>query len=250
MSTKSLKSIKIYKILNKANHKVYIGQTMQTLKERLKHHIKPSAKSCFLLKRAINKYGSNCFEIHEIEEVISVEEANLREIYWISHYKSTDPNFGYNRLKGGRSWSGTHSEKTKKKLSLLNTGPNNPNYGKKLNKEHKNKIAASNKGKKQSEETKKKLSLLNMGAKNPNYGKSKSHETKKKMSESQKGKKRNQIFFSKKVICLNNGIVYSSIREASFKLKLSKNHISRVCRGKIPSLKGYKFEYFKDPQSL
>ena len=67
-----------------------------------------------------------------------------------------------------------HSEETKRKLSKLNKGENNPNYGK----HH-------------SEEAKKKMSEARKGNKNHNYGKPLSEETKAKISATKKRKNLN-----------------------------------------------------------
>jgi len=48
---------------------------------------------------------------------------------------------------------------------------------------------------------------------------------------------------SKKIICLNDGKVYDSLRKAAKELGLSESKVSNVCRGKRPHTKGYKFKY-------
>ena len=47
----------------------------------------------------------------------------------------------------------------------------------------------------------------------------------------------------KKVYCINNNKVYESLASAAKELGLYKQHISAVCRKKINSTKGYRFEY-------
>lgn len=48
---------------------------------------------------------------------------------------------------------------------------------------------------------------------------------------------------SKKVICLNNGVVYESMRQACKKLKLQESKVSLVCNGKRPHTMGFKFKF-------
>lgn len=43
---------------------------------------------------------------------------------------------------------------------------------------------------------------------------------------------------------INSGIIYNSIAEAANKLNLDASSISKVCRGKVQSTKGYKFIYY------
>lgn len=95
---------KIYKITNKVNGKLYIGQTTQTLKERFQRHcwgVSLNDKYHFnmAIKQAIKKYGKENFTIELIEEV-EVGKLNEREIYWISFYDSY--NKGYNCTLGGQ----------------------------------------------------------------------------------------------------------------------------------------------------
>lgn len=92
----------IYKITNKVNGKVYIGQTIYP-KDRFNQHISDSYKkerdsynSHF--HQAIRKYGPENF-IYEIIENVNDSELNERETYWIEYYDSF--NNGYNSTLGG-----------------------------------------------------------------------------------------------------------------------------------------------------
>ena len=92
----------IYKITNKLNNKVYIGQTIQKPIERFYQHC---AKKCdkyilnMVIHKAIFKYGKDNFTFEVIEEVPK-QQLNEREEYWIKYYNSyTD---GYNSTKGGQ----------------------------------------------------------------------------------------------------------------------------------------------------
>ena len=92
----------IYKITNKLNNKVYIGQTIQKPIERFYQHC---AKKCdkyilnMVIHKAIFKYGKDNFTFKVIEEVPR-QQLNEREEYWIKYYNSyTD---GYNSTKGGQ----------------------------------------------------------------------------------------------------------------------------------------------------
>jgi group I intron endonuclease len=57
----------IYKITNKVNGKVYIGQTIRSLNTRFKEHCKKPR--CIALHSAINEYGRNSFEVSILEKV-------------------------------------------------------------------------------------------------------------------------------------------------------------------------------------
>lgn len=92
----------IYKVTNKVNGKVYIGQTRRSVEFRWKQHIK--SKDCYDFHKAIKEYGVANFEVTTLEEC-PVEELNSREIYWISKYNSFKN--GYNMTKGGTSYNPT-----------------------------------------------------------------------------------------------------------------------------------------------
>lgn len=93
----------IYKITNKKNGKVYIGQTSHTLESRWKKHCSVArsgrdGKSPTGIGGAIRKYGENNFIIEPIEKCF-LKKLNEREIHWIKHYNSFEK--GYNLTLGG-----------------------------------------------------------------------------------------------------------------------------------------------------
>lgn len=98
-------SWKIYKHTNKINGKCYIGQTKQSLKVRWKNGIGYDGSPVFY--KAIQKYGWDNFTHEVIEDnILSQEEANNREIFYIKFYNSyigfNNCN-GYNATLGGDS---------------------------------------------------------------------------------------------------------------------------------------------------
>lgn len=91
----------VYKIVNKKNNRIYIGQTIRTLKERFKEHKKLRNKSNAPIHVAIKEYGVENFYIEMLEECDSQEMLNEKEKYWISYYRNLDNNILYNIQKGG-----------------------------------------------------------------------------------------------------------------------------------------------------
>lgn len=92
----------IYKITNKINGKIYIGQTIQNVKERFYQHCAEKceiAVSNMAIHKAIKKYGKQNFTL-EVVETVNKNYLNEREIYWIQKYNSYDN--GYNSTKGGQ----------------------------------------------------------------------------------------------------------------------------------------------------
>lgn len=103
----------IYKITNKVNGKIYIGQTRQTLRKRFRQHVEHSLPHVddgyMVLPKAIAKYGAENFEISELykTEANSVDELSKildeLEIKFIKEYKSLVTENGYNITVGGNS---------------------------------------------------------------------------------------------------------------------------------------------------
>ena len=103
----------IYKIQNKINGKIYIGQSVNIEKRWNKHK---NASQNILdhgyethLYRSFRKYGIENFDFSIIEEC-PIAELNQKEKYWIQKYNSFFK--GYNLTLGGDS-SGTEIKKEK-----------------------------------------------------------------------------------------------------------------------------------------
>lgn len=93
----------IYKITNKLNNKIYIGQTIKTVSKRFQQHKNNSNKDYFsqiVLYKAFNKYGIENFTCETLEEVPN-DKLDEREKYWIEFYDSYFN--GYNSTLGGRT---------------------------------------------------------------------------------------------------------------------------------------------------
>lgn len=88
----------IYKLTNKVNGKIYVGQTVRTAEERFKQH-----KYCktSLIGKAIHKYGAENFSIEVLAECKTREELDEMEIFFIAYFDCIVPK-GYNLTKGGR----------------------------------------------------------------------------------------------------------------------------------------------------
>ena len=91
----------IYKIQNKTNNKIYIGQTTNNLKHRLGQHLSDK-KINTDLSNDLKKLGIENF----ICEVLlngqfTSDQLDLMEIIYINNYNSLYPN-GYNSTTGGK----------------------------------------------------------------------------------------------------------------------------------------------------
>ncbi len=89
----------IYKVTNKENGKIYIGQT-NNFKRRIKEHLKDKRTNHQPFKRALNKYGKDGFTWEIIDKCNLKKEINDKEKYYINYYNSKIPK-GYNITNGG-----------------------------------------------------------------------------------------------------------------------------------------------------
>jgi group I intron endonuclease len=216
----------IYKITNKENGMIYIGQTIQTLEDRWRQHRKKSS-TCLYLKRAFEKYGIDNF-IFEMICCCDNEEFDKLEIHYMIEFNSIVPN-GYNLREGGNS--GRHNEETKKKISDALKGRTD--------------IFRHQLGKPITEETKKKISDALKGRtdiiRNHNHfrttGMHHTEKAKKQMSESHK-KKVDQYD-------LDNNFIksFDSIADAAIEINTCRDNIGRVCSGRNKTAAGFIWKY-------
>lgn len=101
-------SYNIYKITDRTNNKIYIGQTKRDIYKRFAEHINRALHSdrkndkATALYIAINNHKPQNFYIELLEIVKGTPKlVDSREIYWIAEYNATDPEVGYNIDKGG-----------------------------------------------------------------------------------------------------------------------------------------------------
>lgn len=201
------------------NDKVYIGITKQNINNRWNYG--NGYKSCTLFYRAIKKYGWKNIQHEVLLEHLTKEEAENKEIELIAKYKSNQQKYGYNICSGG---NGTPShivnEETRNKISNnTKKAMNNPIIKEKLIKSHL--------GKKLSDEHKEKIKLSSRTYQ--------AEETKRKMREVNK----NKI----KVKCIDTGIIYDSIHNASLLTNIAYQNIFKVCRGERKTAGGYRWKY-------
>lgn len=92
----------IYKITNKINNKVYIGQSVDIMKRWRSHKYRSehdNREYNKYLYRAFRKYGVENFSIEVLEECTR-GELNDKEHYYIELFHSNDDEFGYNETSG------------------------------------------------------------------------------------------------------------------------------------------------------
>ena len=251
------KSMVVYLLTDTTNGKQYVGQTQRKLRERILEHMKAD----LYVDRKLRAHGWGNVTIKILDECTTIDELNECEIRQIAKFNTKYPN-GYNMADGGEGKPGHKcSEETKALLSKLKTGlKHSPESIAKMSaatteqmkdpavREH---LAEINRGKKASEETRKKMSKTRQGRKHTeeskqkisekNKGKGLSEEARQKLSES-----RRKNPGPRKIICVETGIIYNSIAEASRKYNINYKAINHVCRGRSMTAGGYHWIYFDD----
>jgi group I intron endonuclease len=108
----------VYKVTNKVNGKIYIGQTFQTLAERRSDHecnarkkVKGKEHNGMPITQALAKYGKDNFEWEILAKDLTPKEADRIEI---DEIKKNSEN-KYNVTSGGKEHY-SHSEETKAKI--------------------------------------------------------------------------------------------------------------------------------------
>jgi group I intron endonuclease len=85
--------INIYLITNKINDKQYVGQTKNLIKKRFDQHCSHNFRVKSYLRKAIDKYGKENFEINLLS-VIELKDACKEEALYIDKYHTLAPD-GY-----------------------------------------------------------------------------------------------------------------------------------------------------------
>lgn len=112
------KQYTVYMHTNKINRKVYVGITSRNPEQRFGHNGYNYNKNKYFWS-SIQKYGWDNFEHIIFAEGLNKEKAEEMERLLIALYDTTNPEYGYNHSVGGESGaSGVHhSEETRKKWS-------------------------------------------------------------------------------------------------------------------------------------
>ena len=110
----------IYKVTNKNNGKMYIGQTNGTVSRRWHRHCSDALSNTLdtHFARAIRKYGKDAFTVETIDTATSNKELTEKEYYWIDFYKATEN--GYNETDAMYKCGGnTYKSKTEDEMKII-----------------------------------------------------------------------------------------------------------------------------------
>jgi len=187
----------IYKVTSPSG-RIYIGQTVKTLKRRKQMHESNArnknsnnynAKIC----KAIRKYGDNLnWEI--IRENVNIEDLGDLEEFYISEHDSFKNGYNGTPYRCAGFTGKKHSNKTKEIISKLRKGENNPMFGMKgkLNpfygQKHTEESIAKMKENQPDKSGENNPMYGKKGEQHPAFGRKVSEEQKQNLSEKRKGK--------------------------------------------------------------
>ena len=202
--------IGIYKIIQ-PNNKIYIGKSIDIEKRWEKNYKKSNCKNQSKLYNSLQKYG---WENHIKEIIEECKEDKLleRETYWKLFYKVLEIPSLCCRIDGK---SGKLSQETKNKQSISAKSSGVGKY---------------NKGRIQSNTEKQLRSKLRLG-----YKPTTTHIN--NMSKSMMGK--NTI----SILCINDGNIFSSIKEASKYYNILSSSIDNILAGKAEKTRKDKLKF-------
>lgn len=133
----------VYRVTNKINGKVYVGQTIRKFNRRKTQHIYHATilLESYPFYNAIRKYGEENFKWDILCECNCPEDLTKAEQVFIEYYGGLNSKKNYNLRDAGSC--GKQSKETIRKKRILMSGTQNPMYGKRHSKEHKRKISLS-----------------------------------------------------------------------------------------------------------
>lgn len=249
----------IYCIENKVNAKKYIGQSIDIASRWSQHKRDSVISRDTFLYQAMQKYGIENFKFYILEECNS-QLLDEREKFWIDYYDTFK--HGYNMTLGGQGIEGYHLQRNiaPSNLKQLN-GADSVVKIAKLDKEfnilevypsvqecaRKNNIEATNISKTATAKHKTCHGYIFMyyeDIKNMNNAEIKEYRNRQRETLQYS----NSYSTSKRIIYLideNDNVLqtFPSISNAAKLLKLDASSITKVCKGRLKQIKGYRFRY-------
>lgn len=200
----------VYKHTTPSN-KVYIGVTCQKPEYRWNNGRGYNKNKHF--SNAILKYGWSNIKHEILFDNLTEEEAKLTKRMYIAIYDSTNRDRGYNQSLGGEGSEGLEfTDEHKRKISQANKGIG----GNLFTNEQKQKMRLLQKERMSDESYRKNVGDKLKGKNNPK---------------------------AKAVICVDNGMVFETVSQASEYARVSHTVISRCCRGKQEKAGGFRWKY-------
>lgn len=217
--------------------KAYIGITKQAVNKRWKNGA--GYELCTAFNRAIVKYGWDNITHEILETGLDKATACKMEQDYIALFDSTNPERGYNLTNSGEHYEMPEYLRKETAERIRRNYAEHPEIGAK--------ISAAQIGRKASAETRAKMS-----AARKRYI-SEHPETREKCGALFRGRKRPAEFSEKlrkanykRVLCLETGDVFNSVKDAAAAFGVPRTSISNVLTGRAKTAAGLRFQYYKE----
>lgn len=215
----------VYCHTNKKNNKKYIGITCQKAQRRWKSGWGYLSSPYFL--NAIKKYGWDNFTHEVLFENLSKEDAENKEIELIAKYNLTNKKYGYNSRHGGNS--NIPNEETLEKMRKA--GQARADDIKRYYAEHPDALEAV------------RLRVLKDYQEHPEIKEKIRDSVKRAFINNPKLRELCCLHSKKPVMCIETGVIYSSVSETARAFNVTKESISCHLHGRCKTIKNMHFKF-------
>lgn len=224
----------IYQIRNLVNEKVYVGSAVNLRTRWHKHlsNLRHNRHCNTKLQNAYNKYGKDNLIFEILELVPNKEQLLDREQYYIDTLNAV--NEGYNICPvAGNTMGVFHTEESIQKMRIAHSN---------ISEETRRRMSEAGKRRGPlSEETKRRISKTLKG-------KTLSSTHRENLSKALKGRCKGMYtgsarYNAKPVMCIETGIIYDAIAEASRETHTNRTSIIRCVKGTQSTANGFHWKY-------
>ncbi|MBO4400979.1 MAG: GIY-YIG nuclease family protein [Selenomonadaceae bacterium] len=216
----------IYVVKYRPNGMLYVGQTTQQLKRRMRQHIRGSLDTSrnSHLDSAIGKYGIGEFDLYVIMQCQTKDALDFWETFFIAFFNTRDP-YGFNLTDGGGGTVGYPSA-NRRPVVCMETGEVYPSL----------EAAAEKAGVSDSY-----MCKVCSGVKTTagGYHWRYQDDEEKEIVEVTNG-------ISRKVICVEKKMIFDSIAKAAEWAGVSRDAVGQACRGQIHTSAYYHWRFLDE----
>lgn len=230
----------VYKIINLANAKFYVGSTVK-VKERFRTHrrqLRAGKHHCPHLQSAWSKYGEDSFVFKVVAVIEDPALLHIAEQKLLDEHHGTENCYNFAKYTDnsnrGIAQTETHRKRISEAIKRHYESNPHPRQGVRHTEESKKLMRANRAGKPMSEETKVKLRQANLG-------KVYSEETRAKLSSIRKGLERkpeHAAKYNKPIVEVTSGQIFPSLKVVKEVFGMSAGMLAKALAADRPLTRG------------